>query len=113
MVKERASPVYTKKKIPPVTQSYHDFMVRRVLQDFAASVIQVSDTSLANEYVLYHSNMCVAVVTLYIIEFVLVYFAWFFFTISLLCMYVHVFYIQILTYNEKLFCVRVTIKFIV
>ena len=49
MVKERASPVYTKKKIPPVTDSYHSLMVRRVLQDFAASVVQVSDTSLANE----------------------------------------------------------------
>ena len=51
VVKERASPVYTKKKIPAVTQSYHELMVRRVLQDFAASVVQVSDTSLANEYV--------------------------------------------------------------
>ena len=49
MVKERASPVYTKKKFPPVTDSYHSLMVRRVLQDFAATVIQVSDTSLANE----------------------------------------------------------------
>lgn len=49
VVKERASPVYTKKKVPAVSQSYHDLMVRRVLQDFAASVAQVSDTSLANE----------------------------------------------------------------
>ena len=51
VVKERASPVYTKKKIPAVTQSYHELMVRRVLQDFATSIVQVSDTSLANEYV--------------------------------------------------------------
>jgi len=49
MVKERAAPVYTKKKIPPVTDSFHNLMVRRVLQDFSASVVQVSDTSLANE----------------------------------------------------------------
>ena len=50
-MKERASPVYTKKKVPAVSQSYHDLMVKRVLQDFATSVVQVSDTSLANEYV--------------------------------------------------------------
>ncbi|KAK1803379.1 hypothetical protein P4O66_020718 [Electrophorus voltai] len=44
-VREGASPIWTKKdKIPPVTKSWHTYMCNEVIQDFQASVLQVSDS---------------------------------------------------------------------
>ncbi|KAM9444706.1 actin-like protein 6B isoform 3-T3 [Clarias gariepinus] len=45
-VREGAPPVWTKKdKLPPVTKSWHTYMCNEVIQDFQASVLQVSDSS--------------------------------------------------------------------
>ncbi|XP_065051410.1 actin-like protein 6B [Rhopilema esculentum] len=43
-VDEDAAPIFTKKKIPEVTKSYHNFMVKEVVKDFQASTLQVSDS---------------------------------------------------------------------
>uniref|UniRef100_A0AAR2KH03 ACL6B protein n=1 Tax=Pygocentrus nattereri TaxID=42514 RepID=A0AAR2KH03_PYGNA len=44
-VREGAPPVWTKKdKLPPVTKSWHTYMCNEVIQDFQASVLQVSDS---------------------------------------------------------------------
>lgn len=44
-VKEREKAKWTKKKnIPEVTTSWHNYMVKKVIQDFQASVLQVSET---------------------------------------------------------------------
>ncbi|XP_076842278.1 actin-like protein 6B isoform X2 [Brachyhypopomus gauderio] len=44
-VREGAPPVWTKKdKIPSVTKSWHTYMCNEVIQDFQASVLQVSDS---------------------------------------------------------------------
>ncbi|MCJ8736348.1 hypothetical protein PDJAM_G00258710 [Pangasius djambal] len=44
-VREGAPPVWTKKdKLPPVTKSWHTHMCNEVIQDFQASVLQVSDS---------------------------------------------------------------------
>ncbi|ELU05751.1 hypothetical protein CAPTEDRAFT_156089 [Capitella teleta] len=51
-VPENAPPKWKKKeKVPEVTKSFHNYMVKDVLQDFAASVLQVSDTPFAEESV--------------------------------------------------------------
>ncbi|KAH3890303.1 actin-like protein 6B [Dreissena polymorpha] len=42
-VNENQAPKWKKKEIPEVTSSFHNYMVKDVLQDFAASVLQVSD----------------------------------------------------------------------
>lgn len=44
-VKEREKPRFVKKKnIPEVTQSWHNYMVKKVVQDFQISSLQVSET---------------------------------------------------------------------
>ncbi|KAL3841942.1 hypothetical protein ACJMK2_020019 [Sinanodonta woodiana] len=43
-VSDRQSPKWKKKEVPDVTKSFHNYMLKDVLQDFAASVLQVSDT---------------------------------------------------------------------
>ncbi|KAJ8299063.1 hypothetical protein KUTeg_023123 [Tegillarca granosa] len=43
-VGDRASPKWKKKDLPEVSKSFHNFMVKDVLQDFAASVLNVMDT---------------------------------------------------------------------
>uniref|UniRef100_A0A673JHN3 Actin-like protein 6B n=1 Tax=Sinocyclocheilus rhinocerous TaxID=307959 RepID=A0A673JHN3_9TELE len=44
-VREGAPPLWTKKdKLPPVTKSWHTYMCNEVIQDFQASVLQVSDS---------------------------------------------------------------------
>lgn len=44
-VKEREKPRYVKKKvIPEVTQSWHNYMTKKVVQDYQMSVLQVSET---------------------------------------------------------------------
>lgn len=44
-VKEKEKPNWTKKSnIPEVTQSWHNYMVKRVIQDFQQSVLQVSES---------------------------------------------------------------------
>ncbi|XP_073731764.1 actin-like protein 6B isoform X2 [Misgurnus anguillicaudatus] len=44
-VREGAPPVWIKKdKLPPVTKSWHTYMCNEVIQDFQASVLQVSDS---------------------------------------------------------------------
>ncbi|KAB5515157.1 hypothetical protein PHYPO_G00250550 [Pangasianodon hypophthalmus] len=44
-VREGAPPVWMKKdKLPPVTKSWHTYMCNEVIQDFQASVLQVSDS---------------------------------------------------------------------
>jgi actin-related protein len=49
-VKERAEPVWTRRKnLPNVTDSYHIYMTNEILRDFAMSVAQVSTTSLQDE----------------------------------------------------------------
>lgn len=46
LVKEREKAKWTKKKnLPEVTQSWHNYMVKRVVQDFQNSVLQVSESS--------------------------------------------------------------------
>lgn len=42
-VGDRASPKWKKKDLPEVSKSFHNFMVKDVLQDFAASVLNVMD----------------------------------------------------------------------
>ncbi|XKL61234.1 hypothetical protein PGB90_008291 [Kerria lacca] len=43
-VKEKEKPCWTKKNnLPEVTQSWHNYMVKRVIQDFQQSVLQVSE----------------------------------------------------------------------
>ncbi|XP_065197504.1 actin-like protein 6B [Sycon ciliatum] len=44
MVAEGAAPIWTRKKVPEVTKSYHNYMVSEVVHDFKSSVLQVSDT---------------------------------------------------------------------
>jgi hypothetical protein len=49
-VKERAEPVWTRRKnLPNVTESYHNYMTNEILRDFAMSVAQVSTSSLQDE----------------------------------------------------------------
>lgn len=48
-VKEKATPIWTKKSVPSVTESYHSYMVNELLRDFQASIGQVSATSLQDE----------------------------------------------------------------
>ncbi|CAM4673816.1 unnamed protein product [Leuciscus chuanchicus] len=44
-VREGAPPLWTKKdKLPPVSKSWHTYMCNEVIQDFQASVLQVSDS---------------------------------------------------------------------
>jgi len=44
VVKERDPPKYTKKSnLPEVTKSWHNYMVKLVIQDFQATALQVSD----------------------------------------------------------------------
>ncbi|XP_057176175.1 actin-like protein 6B isoform X2 [Triplophysa rosa] len=44
-VREGAPPVWMRKdKLPPVTKSWHTYMCNEVIQDFQASVLQVSDS---------------------------------------------------------------------
>lgn len=43
-VGDRALPKWKKKDLPEVSKSFHNFMVKDVLQDFAASVLNVMDT---------------------------------------------------------------------
>ncbi|XP_046367678.1 actin-like protein 6A isoform X1 [Haliotis rufescens] len=43
-VKEMSKANWQKREVPSVTKSFHNYMVKDVFQDFAASVIQVSDT---------------------------------------------------------------------
>ncbi|GAB1602844.1 actin-like protein 6B [Argonauta hians] len=43
VVQEYESPKYVKKEVPEVTKSFHNYMVKDVLQDFVATVLQVSD----------------------------------------------------------------------
>lgn len=43
-VPENEPPKYIKKEVPEVTKSFHNYMVKDVLQDFVATVLQVSDT---------------------------------------------------------------------
>ena len=51
-VKERAAPVWTRKKgVPEVTKSFEQYMMKQVLQDFAISTCQVSEMGLADESV--------------------------------------------------------------
>ncbi len=46
-VNENSTPVWKKKEnLPEVTQSFHKYMVKDVLQDFAASVLQVNPVML-------------------------------------------------------------------
>lgn len=48
-VKERAPASYVKKNVPAVTKSFHQYMVKEVLRDFAATVAEVSTSSLKDE----------------------------------------------------------------
>jgi actin-related protein len=49
-VKEGATPVWSQKKnIPELSKSFHNYMVKLLLQDFTASICQVSETILADE----------------------------------------------------------------
>ncbi|XP_003386197.1 PREDICTED: actin-like protein 6A [Amphimedon queenslandica] len=48
-VKERAPANYVKKKVPEVTTSFHEYMVKKVISDFQASICQVSTSSLRDE----------------------------------------------------------------
>ena len=44
-VKEKEKPCWTKKtNLPEVTPSWHNYMQKRVIQDFQQSVLQVSET---------------------------------------------------------------------
>lgn len=44
-VKEKEKPSWVKKNnLPEVTQSWHNYMVKKVIQDFQQSVLQVSET---------------------------------------------------------------------
>lgn len=44
-VKDKEKPNWTKKaNLPEVTQSWHNYQVKRVIQDFQQSVLQVSET---------------------------------------------------------------------
>ncbi|XP_046553772.1 actin-like protein 6A isoform X2 [Haliotis rubra] len=43
-VKEMSKANWQKRDVPSVTKSFHNYMVKDVFQDYAASVIQVSDT---------------------------------------------------------------------
>jgi len=45
VVKEREKPRWTKRKnVPEVTKSWHNYMVKKVVQDFQASSLQVLET---------------------------------------------------------------------
>ena len=49
-VKEKAAPVWTRKKnVPSVTKSFSAYTEKLMLQDFASSVLQVSETCLGEE----------------------------------------------------------------
>jgi len=49
-VAENQTPVWKKKvKLPEVTKSFHNYMVKDVLQDFSASVLQVYDSPYEDE----------------------------------------------------------------
>lgn len=44
-VKEKEKPIWTKKKnLPEVTNSWHNYMCKTVVQDFKHSVLQVSES---------------------------------------------------------------------
>lgn len=44
-LKEKEKPIWTKKKnIPEVTNSWHNYMCKSVIQDFKHSVLQVSES---------------------------------------------------------------------
>ncbi len=50
MVDEQDTPIWKKKdKLPDVTKSFNNYMVRDVLQDYAASALQVSDSPYEKE----------------------------------------------------------------
>ncbi|KAM7539535.1 hypothetical protein Aperf_G00000043845 [Anoplocephala perfoliata] len=42
-VKDREAPRWTEKKLPPLTDSYKAFMEQNLMEDFAATVLQISD----------------------------------------------------------------------
>lgn len=45
LVKDHEKPRWTKKKnLPEVTKSFHNFMVKKLVQDFQATCLQVSET---------------------------------------------------------------------
>lgn len=45
VVKDHDKPRWIKKKaLPDVTKSWHNYMVKKVIQDFQATVLQVSET---------------------------------------------------------------------
>jgi len=45
VVKDHDKPRWIKKKgLPEVTKSWHNYMVKKVIQDFQATVLQVSET---------------------------------------------------------------------
>jgi len=44
VVKEREKARWVKKRVPEVTTSWHNYMTKKVVQDFQASVLQVSET---------------------------------------------------------------------
>jgi hypothetical protein len=45
VVKEREKARWTKKRnVPEVTTSWHNYMTKKIVQDFQASVLQVSET---------------------------------------------------------------------
>lgn len=45
VVKDHDKPRWVKKKgLPDVTKSWHNYMVKKVIQDFQATVLQVSET---------------------------------------------------------------------
>ena len=51
-VKEGENPKFTKKNnLPEVSKSWHNFMVKQVVQDFQASVLQVSDSPYDKEVI--------------------------------------------------------------
>ncbi|KAL5969189.1 Actin-like protein 6A [Taenia solium] len=42
-VKDREAPRWTEKKLPPLTDSFKSFMEQNLMEDFAATVLQISD----------------------------------------------------------------------
>ncbi|XP_071954669.1 actin-like protein 6A [Antedon mediterranea] len=45
VVKDEQPPIFKKRSVPNVTKSWHNYMVKKVIQDFQASVLQVYDTT--------------------------------------------------------------------
>lgn len=49
---DRAPPKWKKKeKLPEVTKSFNNYLIKDVLQDYAASVLQVSDSAYEDDVV--------------------------------------------------------------